>query len=240
MPTPDAATPDDMPPDDSVMAAELALGLVEGEDRAVALRRTMAEPGFAREVERWRAHFASLLDGVTPVAPPPELEARVMRAIDGGAGKWRWATGVASLMAAALAGVLVLRPPERVMVRVPGAPTTMPIGLTAAMVPSDAAPEGGKPFVAIYDPASGAVRVAGDLAVPSERDAELWRIGTDGVPKSLGLMVAVGRSTITLPRADRDALAAGVTLAVSIEPKGGSPTGLPTGPVVATGALVRL
>lgn len=234
------STPDVLSPDDSVMAAELALGLIEGEERAVALRRTMAEPGFAQEVTRWRAHFSTLLDGVAPVAPPPELEARVMRAIDGGAGKWRWATGAASLMAATLAGVLLLRPAERVVVRVPGAPAAMPIGLTAAMVPSDAAAEGEKPFVAIYDPASGAVRVAGDLAVPSERDAQLWRIGTDGVPKPLGLMVAVGRSTITLPRADRDALAAGVTLAVSIEPKGGSPTGLPTGPVVATGALVRL
>lgn len=233
-------TPDPLTPDDSVAAAELALGLIEGEDRAAALRRVLREPDFAREVERWRAHFASLLDGVTPVAPPPELEAQVMRAIGGGAGKWRWATGAASALAAALAGVLLLRPPERVTVRVPGPPVMTPIGMTAAMVPSGAAPAGGKPFVAIYDPTAGALRMAGDVAVPAGHSAELWRIGSDGVPKSLGVMVAVGASTMTLPRADRDALAAGVTLAVSIEPRGGSPTGLPTGPVVATGALVRI
>jgi anti-sigma-K factor RskA len=29
----------------------------------------------------------------------------------------------------------------------------------------------------------------------------------------------------------------GATLAVSVEPAGGSPTGLPTGPVIASGAL---
>ena len=34
-------------------------------------------------------------------------------------------------------------------------------------------------------------------------------------------------------------LADGATFAVSLEPSGGSPTGLPTGPVIASGALVR-
>ena len=33
--------------------------------------------------------------------------------------------------------------------------------------------------------------------------------------------------------------AEGATLAVSVEPKGGSPTGAPTGPVVYSGRLVR-
>ena len=33
--------------------------------------------------------------------------------------------------------------------------------------------------------------------------------------------------------------ASGATLAVSLEPKGGSPTGAPTGPVVTTATLLR-
>lgn len=239
-PTPDGVPPDATPPEDSVAAAELALGLVEGAERAAALQRVLAEPAFSRAVAQWRAHFAMLLDRVAPVDPPPALEARLMRAIDGGAGRWRWATGIASLMAATLAGVLVLRPAERVVVRVPGPPVALPVALTAAMVPSDAAPAGEKPFVALYDPAAGALRMAGDLSVPHGHDAELWRIGADGVPRSLGVMVAIGRSTLPLSADDRAALAAGVTLAVSIEPKDGSPGALPTGPVVATGALIRL
>ncbi len=33
---------------------------------------------------------------------------------------------------------------------------------------------------------------------------------------------------------------AGAKLAVSLEPEGGSPTGSPTGPVIAVGALARI
>ena len=40
------------------------------------------------------------------------------------------------------------------------------------------------------------------------------------------------------PEATADALAGG-TFAVSVEPEGGSPTGLPTGPVVYSGKLIR-
>jgi anti-sigma-K factor RskA len=35
-------------------------------------------------------------------------------------------------------------------------------------------------------------------------------------------------------------VAAQATLAVSVEPPGGSPTGLPTGPVIASGKLTKL
>jgi anti-sigma-K factor RskA len=31
----------------------------------------------------------------------------------------------------------------------------------------------------------------------------------------------------------------GATIAISVEPRGGSPTGAPTGPVIASGALTR-
>ena len=41
--------------DPDMAAAELALGVLEGEERATALRRVLSEPAFAAEVERWRA-----------------------------------------------------------------------------------------------------------------------------------------------------------------------------------------
>jgi anti-sigma-K factor RskA len=49
------------------------------------------------------------------------------------------------------------------------------------------------------------------------------------------------RPTVLAPQgADRGRIAPGATLAISIEPLGGSPTGLPTGPVVATGVVARV
>ena len=95
------------------------------------------------------------------------------------------------------------------------------------------------PVAAVYDPATGALRVAAGPGVPDARVAQLWVIGGDGVPHSLGLLAA--RPTVLAPRgADRGRIAPGATLAISIEPLGGSPTGLPTGPVVATGVVARV
>jgi len=45
---------------------------------------------------------------------------------------------------------------------------------------------------------------------------------------------------LTLPAAEQGRLGTIPTLAVSLEPRGGSPTGLPTGPVLFTGALQAL
>ncbi|MGJ3628225.1 anti-sigma factor domain-containing protein [Sphingomonas sp. MMS24-JH45] len=99
-------------------------------------------------------------------------------------------------------------------------------------------PEGAKPFAALYDVGRREVRVAGGVAVPTGRDAELWAIGADGVPRALGLLPRDGAGRVRV--AQGLVVAPGVTLAVSIEPVGGSPKATPTGPVVATGALTLI
>ena len=79
--------------DPDVAAAELALGLLEGDERAAALRRMLAEPAFARDVERWRERFGALFAGIAAVAPAPDLGERVIARLDGPAprapGYWR-------------------------------------------------------------------------------------------------------------------------------------------------------
>ncbi|QNE32771.1 anti-sigma factor [Sphingomonas sp. NBWT7] len=226
-------------PDDSATAAELALGLLDGEERAAALRRVLAEPAFAREVEAWRTRFATLIADYPEAAPPAWIEERVLRltGVGSGARGWRWATAGTSLLAAGLAIALVVRPtpvPPPAAV----APAKPAIIYAAAMAPATG--DNGKPFAALYDTARGQVRVPAAVEVPTTRVAQLWRIGADGVPHSLGLLAGRGTTAIRLEPADRAALAAGATLAISIEPVGGSPGPLPTGPVVATGALTRI
>jgi anti-sigma-K factor RskA len=68
-------------------------------------------------------------------------------------------------------------------------------------------------------------------AAEAGRDYELWAIGGDGVPRSLGLLR--GAQTVLTS----DLLVPGVTLAVSLEPLGGSPAAGPTGPVLAAAVL---
>ncbi|VVS96296.1 Anti-sigma-K factor RskA [Sphingomonas sp. EC-HK361] len=224
-------------PDDSVTAAELALGLLDGGERADALRRSLAEPAFAHEVELWRDHFATLFAVGADVAPDGGIEDRVARGIVD-ASPTRWWKG-ATIALGALAAVLVLAlllrpgaapPPPAVI-----APVEQPAPMVAAMTPTDKA-KGAAAFGLVYDSARGEARMAGDVSLPAGRDAEVWTIGADGTPRSLGIMPA--SHILAVRAADRARLAEGITLAVSIEPSGGSPTGLPTGPVVATGKLV--
>ena len=51
-------------------AAELALGLLDGDERAAALRRVLADPAFAREVEDWRNRMAGLFDDFARLRRP--------------------------------------------------------------------------------------------------------------------------------------------------------------------------
>lgn len=74
-------------------------------------------------------------------------------------------------------------------------------------------------------------------AVEQARDLELWAIAPGGKPVSLGLVPVSGKGRIQLSKEQQALLTSPLTLAVSLEPHGGSPTGQPTGPVLYQGAL---
>ena len=74
-------------------------------------------------------------------------------------------------------------------------------------------------------------------ALEPTRALELWAIPAGGKPISLGLVPTAGKGRIQLNQEQQALLTAPVTLAVSLEPQGGSPTGQPTGPVLYQGAL---
>jgi anti-sigma-K factor RskA len=84
------------------------------------------------------------------------------------------------------------------------------------------------------------VRALRAITTEADRAFELWMLPNGGAPPvSLGLLPADGEITLPLNAAAAQTLATTSTLAVSVEPTGGSPTGAPTGPVVYTAALVR-
>ena len=59
-----------------IRAGELALGVLDGEERAAALRRVIADPAFAREVERWRDRLSGLHEEWPEADPGPAAERR--------------------------------------------------------------------------------------------------------------------------------------------------------------------
>lgn len=225
----------DMPEAD-VAAAELALGVLDGEERAAALRRMLAEPEFAREVERWRDHFALLVAGVAEVTPPAGLfdriEARIGDSSRRIANPWKPTAIAASLAALAMTAV-ALRPVEAPLAP---APQVVPAPMIAAMALTDAS--GSQP--AMYDAATGMVKMPGPMPIPAGKSAQLWVIEGNSAPKPLGIFHSTGPGTYEAEAKMGTVIPAGAMLAISIEPMGGSPTGAPTGPVIASGMLSKV
>lgn len=224
----------DMPSDPDMLAAEFALGVLEGEARALALRRALAEPDFAADVEQWRQHFAQLFDRWPDALPPADGLSRLDAALDRAGPPdnaptriWRGLAVLASI-AAALLLVVTLTLWQRPMAVAPQLIAQLHIEGTT------------KPIAARWDPSSGTLRVAGAASPDRKHVLELWVIPGDGKPRSLGVLPSHGDTTSRPDAVRRDQLSDGVTLALSIEPPGGSPTGLPTGAVVATAVLTKI
>ncbi|MFD1788200.1 anti-sigma factor domain-containing protein [Sphingomonas floccifaciens] len=231
------AEPED---DTDLQAAELALGLLTGEDRAAALRRTVAEPAFADAVEAWRLRMAPLLDGIAPVSAPTGAWSGIERLIDGAAvlraklGRWRLATAMSSAVAAGLAALLVLRP-------VPAPPPApVPVAQPQPMAAQMLDATGEPILTAQYDAATGQLRVrTANMPVGAEVP-ELWAIGSDGVPHSMGIVTLNGASEHTAAPAVRRMLADGMTIAVTMEPQSATPHAAPSGTIVGKTKLMAV
>ena len=231
------------------LAAEYALGLLEGEEFARARSLAAAEGGFRAEVARWSGRLAPLLEEVESVEPPADVLAAIERRLGTSEAEpeannvyqlrrrlnvWRGFAAGASAIAASLAFVLVTRPDP--VVQAPPA-REAPAPMVAMMEATDSDAR----LVATWDPAdrSLVIAAASGMEAASTRSHELWVIPSDGTPRSMGVMPASRSMHLQVAGPMADQLAEGATLAVSVEPAGGSPTGQPTGPVIAAGKLQR-
>lgn len=217
-----------------VQAGEYVLGLLDAQERAAFELRLVRDAELAGLVEDWRAKLLPLDQALPPVAPRAEVWRQISRSLAlrlprprrtwwSRPGFWRGWAAIAT--AAALALLVLLRtappaPPQLVAVLNDGA------GQPAWVVSAgpDRAGILARPLAAALEPA---------------RVPELWLIPqAGGAPISLGTLDRQGNNRRQLAPAATGSLAAGATLAVSLEPPGGSPTGQPTGPVVSSGRLV--
>ena len=237
---PDAKDPDKEPDDRETQAGELALGVLTGEERAAALRRVVAEPAFAAEVDAWRLRLAPLMEGIAEVPAPEGAWSSIERAIGNAAqvavGRWRAIALGTSALAAGLAGVLVFQPTPapRVIVQEARLPPTRPM-----LAQLDT--EGGLTLVtAQYDAMSGRMRVRTTTMPNGELVPELWVIVGDQPPMSMGFVPINGASNYMPPEAVRRAMADGVTIAVTMEPKSATPHAAPSSAALGTAKLLAV
>jgi anti-sigma-K factor RskA len=227
------------------LAAEHALRLLDGDERRQATALEAADSAFARDVARWRGRISTLFAESKAIAAPEGMWARIERAtatepsnvivLRRKASAWRAAAIGMSALAASLGLVLVLQPRD---LPAPIVQQQQPQTPLVALLGDD-----GKPakVVASWDPAARQLVLAipGDMPADPSHSHELWVIPAGGAPRSLGTRPARKKMHMRLAEALARLLQQGATIAISVEPPGGSPSGKPTGPVVAAGALDR-
>jgi len=244
------------------LAAEYALGLLEGDMLAEAERRLAADRAFRREVGDWTGRLVPLLDEVAPAAPPEDTWQRIEprlagRALSGAApapaandnlaplhrklALWRGYAAAATALAASLAFFLVLRPAAAPTPVAPTPVAPLPAAGPAPLVAMMEAKDSPVRLVATYEPATRSLVVmpAAGLTRAAGHSHQLWLIPDGGAPRPLGIVAPGTPLRLAMSGALAPAMAREATLAVSVEPTGGSPTGLPTGPIIAAGKLVR-
>ena len=219
--------------------AEYVLGLLEADERD-ALARELASSSTAAAAEAlWRRRLLPLAEQVAPEVPPERLWLRIRAALEfdvprrrpglwGNLRLWHWLTlGSGALLAAACTALVF------VLVHRPAAP---PIPYMAATITESNGQVGWTATMDIAKARMIIVPTAPQKVQPG-RTPELWLIPAGARPIAVGLISTHAPITLALSASLVARLGPTARLAVSIEPLGGSPTGQPTGPVVAAGQI---
>ncbi|WP_438299992.1 anti-sigma factor [Pseudomonas sp. NMS19W] len=213
------------------LAADYAIGLMAAPARRRFEQLLLEDAALRAELAHWQESLASLTEtlpevpvpervwhGVTARIEPQELHVPEKRPF------WNWLR-----VTAALASIVVL-------VFLGSLYTHDDARYRATLLSADAQPalkvEAHDNYLQV-EPLTLA-------AVDPQRSLELWAIPADGKPISLGVIPAGGKGKVELSEAQKALIGKPIALAVSLEPKGGSPTGQPTGPVLYQGALAAL
>lgn len=224
------------------LAAEYVLGTLTGRVRARFQRLLKYDADLHRNVSAWEARLTPLADLVPAVSPP----ARVWRAIAARIGvapprRGWWASlalwrtlAAGSTMAVLALGVYLVAAPK----------AEPPVEMVAVM--SD---EQSRPAMVVSWPPQESV---GDYHIrvkilqqhptmPANTSWELWMLpGGKAAPISLGLVGLNHTQVVKLKPELAEMIGQAWGVALSVEPKGGSPTGSPTGPVIFKGQCVKV
>ncbi len=224
-------------PERSTLAAEYVLGLLDAAARAEAERLLRADASFAQEVEAWRMRMSDF-DRTAEASPPPEalwnsIERDLSRPIEneaqpagwfsrlwGSLPAWR-AVGLAASAAAVLLAIgfgFALREAARTP------------ALVAVLVDGDRAGA----VVHVFNDGRAVLLPLTSIPVPSDRALQVWTLPSrERGPVSVGLMQQARTLQLTLD--NLPATRAEQLFEITLEPKGGSPTGRPTGPILFKG-----
>ena len=227
------------------LAAEYALGTLAGPARRRFERLVRRRADWRAELEAWQARLGPLAEAVTAVEPPAHVWTRIAQragletahrpapekpSLWGSLGFWR---GFAGLAAASAFGLLVV---VGVLRQAPDEVPTVTLAVLA-----DEVGKGQPVMVVTAEPKSHTVSVTllTEPAIAPDRDLELWAVPDGKDPVSLGVIKSRGQTVFRLSDPDAAMVRAAKALAISLEPKGGSPTGKPTEVLYVGGVIPK-
>lgn len=226
---------------DDMLAAEYVLGVLPVDERGIAAARIDAEQAFARLVDRWEVYFSPLAAAFSAAEVPAAVKAAIDRRLfaAGGAAAGSAPAGPGLLSSLAFWRVLAVTALAALALYIAlpfvNPPTQEPRERLAASLAAEGSPVR---YLAVYDSRThdiGLSHVSGEL--PQGRAFELWVIEGQQAPVSLGVIPAGASVQVPVDEALRAKIVSGALFAISDEPEGGSPTGRPTGAVMAAGDL---
>jgi anti-sigma-K factor RskA len=226
------------------LAAQYVAGTLRGRARARFEALLPSHPALQTAVRDWQARLMPLTAVLSEQKPPARIWQQIERRLWPSVarepvvwwqrlGLWRALTGTAVAAVVGL-GVMLNNPapaqaPVVVVLESTGAVTEPNVSASGQIVASFSAD--GRALV---------TRTLTPVGLSPDRVLELWSVPPQGQgnPRSLGLITANGVTVLKRERLPATVLKGGTAaLAVSVEPPGGSPTGVPTGPVVFAGKL---
>jgi anti-sigma-K factor RskA len=227
---------------DELRYAEYVLGVLDADARAAVAHEVATTSEAAVAVTLWQRRLMPLADEIDGSTPAPYVWARIQDTLQlatpdrtqprkglwDNLQLWRWLGIGASAVAVAL---LVVSLP-----RTARTPTVVSVGYMASTIQQD---NGSTGWTATMDleHARMVVVPAMPVAFAEGHAPELWLIPAGGKPISVGMIARDRPVTLAIDPTLLAQLGPTAALAVSVEPIGGSPTGQPTGPVIAKGAI---
>ncbi len=231
---------------DDILAAEYVVGVLPAEERRTASARIERDAAFARIVDGWEVYFAPLAAGYAPVEAPAAVKTAIDRRLFASStaapsfasaprpGLWSSLAFWRGLATAAVAA-LAIYAGSRMLAQSLEETTATPLVASLVAEGSDVR------FLAAYHPATGEVGLSKISGQPgADRVYELWLVEGQNAPVSMGVIPPGPSVRLAVSTPNRAKIGAGAVLAISIEPPGGSPTGVATGPVVAAGDLKKI
>ena len=229
---------------ESVLAAEYALGLLEGEELPAARAREASDSAFSAEVAQWQDRLAPLADDIDSRMPRAEVWAKLEAAMGEDAAtaevvalrrnvrRWQWVAGLSAAAAVALAifALPMQQTPDGPSGTVANGPALTQQPLAANM------PIEGTPLrldLTYLPDAHSLLVTAVGLSADGIHDHEIWLVPDEGDLISLGVVTPGEVTAHEVPLEVAPRIRGGSQLLLTREPLGGKPPQAEAGPVVA-------